>query len=253
MGSQPYLPLYTGDWLKDPCLSFCAPATRGVWIDLLCAMHELGREGELRGTTEQIARLARCQPAELVAALTDLINNRTATIDSRNNTWVIVCRRMKKAAGISQVRREAGSKNGTKPKQTLDIEDEDVVDGFKDKGRALCLEVVVVFCKGIKLTRADAEWFWHKCEGNGWTNGGRPMKDWRQTLRSWKAGGYVPSIKNPERGRPPGARIEAAKRESKPGITVEEPEDPIKRENFRKQLADWKASGCPLGEEVLTK
>ena len=55
--------------MKDPAISLCTPATRGVWIDLLCAMHELGRSGELRGTTDQIARVARCSTAELAQAL----------------------------------------------------------------------------------------------------------------------------------------------------------------------------------------
>lgn len=65
------------------------------------------------------------------------------------------------------------------------------------KARARSLDEVMAFCKEISLTSSDAEWFWHKCEGNGWANGGAAIKDWRQTLRSWKAAGYVPSAKNP--------------------------------------------------------
>jgi hypothetical protein len=38
---------------------------------------------------------------------------------------------------------------------------------------------------------AAAFWKW---EGNGWTNGKAPIKDWRATVRSWKAQGYAPFI-----------------------------------------------------------
>jgi hypothetical protein len=252
MGSQPYLPLYTGDWLKDPCLSFCAPATRGVWIDLLCAMHELGREGELRGTTEQIARLARCQPAELVAALTDLINNRTATIDSRNNTWVIVCRRMKKAAGISQVRREAGSKNGTKPKQTLDI-DIGVEDSFKLRiGNLFKRRVTTPWSdkelKALASLRDVQEADLLAIEayyGERIT----PEKDIRRRdmltlLHNWN--GEVDRARARPKPKPRFVKVS-------PRATAEVPEDPVKREAFLKRLSDWKANGRPLGEEVMTK
>lgn len=95
MAKLPYLPLYTGDWLKDPALTLCRPATRGVWIDLLCAMHELGRSGELCGTAEELARLARCaSTAECVQALTDLQNKRAAEIQERNGVYTVRNRRM---------------------------------------------------------------------------------------------------------------------------------------------------------------
>lgn len=56
-------------------------------------------------------------------------------------------------------------------------------------------EEVAEFCKSIGLPVTDAEYFFNKCEGCGWTNGGKPIKDWRATIRSWKAAGYMPSCK----------------------------------------------------------
>lgn len=58
-------------------------------------------------------------------------------------------------------------------------------------------EEVAEFCKSIRLPETDAEYFFNKCEGCGWTNGGKPIKDWRATIRSWKAAGYMPSTKQP--------------------------------------------------------
>lgn len=109
---QPYLPLYTGDWMKDPAVSLCEPSTRGIWIDLLCAMHEAGREGKLCGTTEQLARMARCTPAQLSSALTDLSDNGAASIESRNGKTVVTNFRMVREYRISQERAKAGKKGG---------------------------------------------------------------------------------------------------------------------------------------------
>lgn len=129
----PYLPLYTGDYLKDPKLSLCAPATRGVWMDLLCAMHELDRVGELRGTAEQLSRAARCQPVEFAHAMTDLQATGAADVEERNGTYVVRNRRMRsdymarKSAADRQLKRRAAlchdSVTREKPPDT-DIEDE---------------------------------------------------------------------------------------------------------------------------------
>lgn len=65
------------------------------------------------------------------------------------------------------------------------------------KARAHSEDEVVEFALKSKLTATDGEWFWLKCEGSGWTNGGKPIRDWRATLRAWGVAGYLPSKKNP--------------------------------------------------------
>jgi len=54
---------------------------------------------------------------------------------------------------------------------------------------------VRIFAGTIGVGQSDADWFFDKGEGNGWTNAGRPIRDWKATLRSWKAGKYLPSQK----------------------------------------------------------
>lgn len=56
-------------------------------------------------------------------------------------------------------------------------------------------EEVEKFCVEIGLAGSDGEWFFNKCEGCGWQNGGKPIKDWRATLRAWRTAGYLPSQK----------------------------------------------------------
>lgn len=104
--------------MKDPAVTLCTPATRGVWIDLLCAMHDLDRSGELRGTAEQLARIARCQTVDLVLALTDLQTTGAADVTERNGTWFICNRRMRadcikrKVNAERQMRRRLNSCHG---------------------------------------------------------------------------------------------------------------------------------------------
>jgi hypothetical protein len=106
----PFIKFFTGDWLKDPALSLCSPATRGVWIDLLCAMHELDRSGELRGTPAQLARAARCSTVEMSHALTELQTTGAADVGERNGIVTVQNRRMKKEKTHREQMRERVSR-----------------------------------------------------------------------------------------------------------------------------------------------
>ena len=59
------------------------------------------------------------------------------------------------------------------------------------------LEEVGTYCSSEAIPAADAEWFFWKCEGNDWTNGGKPIKNWKATLKAWRAAKYLPSQKGP--------------------------------------------------------
>ncbi len=116
----PYFPFYPGDWLKDDALTLCAPATRGIWIDLIARMHERDRSGELRGTAEQLARAARCSTVELVSCVTDLSATGTAEVTERNGEFLVRNRRMyaesqaRKSNAERQSRFRNGDSNGNK-------------------------------------------------------------------------------------------------------------------------------------------
>lgn len=85
---QPAFMFYTGDWLKDPALSVCAPATRGIWIDLLSRMHENDRSGIVTGSVPGLAASCRCSDDELRAALVDLVENQAALVTVENEGCV---------------------------------------------------------------------------------------------------------------------------------------------------------------------
>lgn len=82
--------------MKDPALSMCDPATRGVWIDLLCAIHELDHAGQVTGTPEQLSRLCRCSVAQFVDALSEIRLTRSADVSERNGIVTVTSRRMKR-------------------------------------------------------------------------------------------------------------------------------------------------------------
>lgn len=63
-----------------------------------------------------------------------------------------------------------------------------------ERGRATEQELKD-FCTELGLPTSDAEFLYHKWCGNGWKNGTAPIKDWKATVRSWKAAGYLPSQK----------------------------------------------------------
>lgn len=63
-----------------------------------------------------------------------------------------------------------------------------------EKSKAPLVEVRE-FLVSAGLTERDGDWFFHKCEGNGWTNGGHKIKDWKGTVRAWKVQGFFPSQK----------------------------------------------------------
>jgi hypothetical protein len=64
------------------------------------------------------------------------------------------------------------------------------------------LEEVRLFCSKSGISVADANWFFYKMDGNGWTNGGKPVKRWTSSLLAWKTAGYLASQRPQRNGSP---------------------------------------------------
>jgi hypothetical protein len=117
-GKLPAFQFYTGDWLKDPELSMCSPATRGIWADAICAMHEFDRSGSLTGTREQLSRVCRCALSDMQTAIAELDTTGAANVTERNGVVTLVNRRMQREhlerlATRNRVQRHRG--NGRSP------------------------------------------------------------------------------------------------------------------------------------------
>lgn len=56
--TRPSFQFYPGDWRKNANLRRCSPAARGVWVDILCALHDSDTYGILRWPLQDIANAA---------------------------------------------------------------------------------------------------------------------------------------------------------------------------------------------------
>ena len=129
MSKRPYIQFYVGDWLKDPALKKCSPATRGIWFDFLCDMHEAQSGGVLACDKESLCRIGRCSRAELDAALSELAKTRAAEVSERAGVVTLVNRRMKREADLQEVRSDSGSKGISKRLANADSDYEAEVSG----------------------------------------------------------------------------------------------------------------------------
>ena len=91
MGKLPAFQFYPGDWIQDTRI--LTPATRGLWIDILCFMWRSETRGEISGSLAQLARILSCTEAECEAALTELNCTKCADVTFCNgdgNAFVTV-------------------------------------------------------------------------------------------------------------------------------------------------------------------
>lgn len=64
---RPSLQFYPGDWQRNPKLRRCSHAEKGVWIDVMCLMHDSEEYGVLRWPLADIAQAVGCKAADLRA------------------------------------------------------------------------------------------------------------------------------------------------------------------------------------------
>jgi len=111
---RPSFQFYPSDWRKDPALSACSMAARGLWIELMCIAHESDNYGhlEINGkamTVPQLARMVGESPTVVSKLVIELDN---AGVFSKSEEGVIYSRRMVKDERIRNIRAEAGRLGG---------------------------------------------------------------------------------------------------------------------------------------------
>lgn len=95
--SAPWFKFYPSDWRADPALRMCSIGARGLWMEMLCVMHEAEPRGSLlvNGnpvSDRQLAGLAGCSLKEVSGFLEEL---EAAGVFSRDN-GAIFSRRMRR-------------------------------------------------------------------------------------------------------------------------------------------------------------
>jgi hypothetical protein len=125
--SQPWLKFYPSDWRADPALRVCSIGARGLWMEMLCIMHEAVPRGSLlvngRPVTDrQLANLCGVPLRDAAALLSELDE---AGVFSRDTDGTIFSRRIRRdhakaEEGRKQVskRWSGGPENGPDPNRS---------------------------------------------------------------------------------------------------------------------------------------
>lgn len=96
-------------WRTDPKLRRCSLATKGLWLEILCIMHDDGAY-ELKGTALELARLIGCDSSELMACVVELQRTATADIAITDDGISIISRRLQRAQKTTEDARKRQAK-----------------------------------------------------------------------------------------------------------------------------------------------
>lgn len=117
-GKSPGFWFFVGDWMKDTELRFCSLFARGLLVDLLCLMFESKERGYLstpdgspRSDESIVDAVSGGSQTEKLKALREL---EASGVLSRDERGVLHSRRLAKLGELTEVRKQAGSKGGSK-------------------------------------------------------------------------------------------------------------------------------------------
>lgn len=107
---RPSFQFYPADWRKDAELQSCSIAARGLWVEMLCIMHESSLYGHLaiNGKPMTAAQLGRLvgESEKAIKALLDELEG--AGVFSTSDGGCIFSRRMVKDEEVRNIKAEAG-------------------------------------------------------------------------------------------------------------------------------------------------
>ena len=111
---QPWLKFFPTDWRADPALRMCSLAARGLWIEMLCLMHEARPHGSLlvNGKPVTVAGLANLVGAGVAEVEGFLAELEEAGVFSRDADGALYSRRMRRDEERATVNRVNGRAGG---------------------------------------------------------------------------------------------------------------------------------------------
>ena len=111
---RPSFQFYPSDWLRDTALRTCSVGARGLWIDMICYMHEGNPYGVLKVGNKVI--LTPNLAAMIGATLEDtecwLHELESAGVFDRGKNGEIMCRRMIRDENLRNIRASGGKLGG---------------------------------------------------------------------------------------------------------------------------------------------
>ncbi len=111
---RPSFQFYPADWLKDPALQSCSLAANGLWIKMICIMHQCTPYGYLmlKDKPMTIAQLARNVGEQEKVIEELLIELDEADVFGRDAQGCVFSRRMVRDENIRNKRAEGGKLGG---------------------------------------------------------------------------------------------------------------------------------------------
>ena len=106
---RPAFQFYPADWRKDAALQSCSMSAQGLWMNLLCVMHECDPYGHLSVNekpmnTVQIARLVGMAQKDCEKLLIELAE---AGVSATSEVGFVFSRRMVRDERIRNIRADA--------------------------------------------------------------------------------------------------------------------------------------------------
>ncbi len=116
---RPSFQFYPGDWLHDAALRMCSIQARGLWMDMICYMHQSSPYGHLMVNGKEITpnQLARMVGEAAEGVSRWLMELEDSGVLSYNDDGIIYSKRMVRDETLRNAR-AAGGKEGGNPKLT---------------------------------------------------------------------------------------------------------------------------------------
>lgn len=199
-----------------------------VWVTLLALSNA---EGFVRGSVPWLANKSKVSVDVCQQALTKFtspdpisrtLDNEGRRIQAVDSGWIVLNHHIfRSRSGLSQDPRRAYQREWMRKKRLIRKSQQSQQESTpasasvtyevskaptRSEKKTPSLEEVKLCCAKTGLPESDAVWFWNKCEGNGWTNSGKPIRSWKHTIASWNAARYMPSQKAPTQQHQPTLR-----------------------------------------------
>ncbi len=157
MSVRPWMKFYPSDWRGSTSLKLVSMGARGLWIEMLCIMHEAEPYGHLvhRGRAiepNQLAAMVGCGVEEVVGWLLELEQNGVLT---RKRSGVVTSPRMEKDEKRRRIGRETGVFGGN-PSLSKHGEKSETVNG-KPNGHPNPSRARVLEARGQRLESEKKE------------------------------------------------------------------------------------------------
>lgn len=114
MTRPPAFQFYPGDWQRDPALQSCTLAARGLWMEMLCIMHQSEPYGHLKINNKvvEISTLSRLVGSTARESQRLVNELETAGVFQRDKDGAIFSKRMVNDGKLRQIRAECGKRGG---------------------------------------------------------------------------------------------------------------------------------------------